>query len=126
MGGMNIAVSGKRGRQLAHCPHTETLTTITAGVERSVCESCGHLSFHFPEMISGPVHRNRFARPADQVHASKPVVRPTDDWMLRYTPIIGASHADEQAADAQVFATQERFHIRSRYELHPEATAAVA
>src|SRR3970282_338870 len=123
---LNTAVSGQRGRPLAHCPHTETLTTITAGVERSVCESCGHLSFHFPEMISGPVHRNRFARPADQVHASKPVVRPTDDRRLGDPPIIGSAPADEQADVAQVFATQERFHIRSRYELPPEATAAVA
>ncbi|MEX1124564.1 MAG: hypothetical protein WD895_01965 [Acidimicrobiia bacterium] len=124
---MNFAVSTKRARQLSDCPHTETLITTTAGVERIVCESCGHLSFHFPEVLSGPVHRRWFARPADYVAPAKPIHEPADDWLVRYTPVIHSPHVDEEAAAAaRAFAAQERFHIRSRYELHPETSVAVA
>jgi hypothetical protein len=126
MGGMNIAVSTKRARQLTDCPHTETLTTTTSGVQRIVCESCGHLSFRFPEALSGPIHRRWFARPADYVEPPKPVDEPDDHWLEQYMPVIH-NHVDEVAAAAvRAFAPQERFHIRSRYELHPEAAAAVA
>jgi hypothetical protein len=124
LGGMSFV--GKRGQQLARCPHTETLTATTAGVERIVCESCGHLSFNFPKVLSGPVHRRRFARPADDVGAPQPADAPMDDWLARSTPEILTSHDDAEAVTAaQAFAAQERFHIRSRYELHP-ASAAVA
>ena len=127
LGGIQVAVGAKRVRQAAKvCQHTETLTTATAGLERIVCETCGHLSFNFPEVLSGPVHRRWFARPADRVVETQPVHEPDDDWLTQYTPVIHTPHIDEEAAAAWAFAAQERFHIRSRYELHPETSVAVA
>jgi hypothetical protein len=125
MGGIHVAVSTKRiaGKE---CPHAETLITTTAGVERIVCETCGHLSFSFPEALSGPVHRRWFARPADQIEEPIATHEPDADWLERFTPVTHAPHVDEEAAAARAFAADERFHIRSRYELHPEPSAAVA
>ncbi len=31
------------------CGHTQRITTITAGLARQVCESCGHISVHYVE-----------------------------------------------------------------------------
>jgi hypothetical protein len=125
MGGIHVAVSSKR-QATKECPHTETLTTTTAGVERVVCEACGHLSFSFPEVLSGPVHRRWFARPADRVEEPVSIVEPDADWLTRYMPVTHTPRVDEEAAAVRAFAAQERFHIRSRYELHPESSAAVA
>ena len=127
LGGIQVAVGAKRVRQAAKvCPHTETLITATAGLERIVCEACGHLSFNFPEVLSGPVHRRWFARPADRVEEARVVEQPDDDWLTQYTPVTHTPHVDEESAAARAFAAQERFHIRSRYELHPEPSVAVA
>jgi len=127
LGGIQVAVGAKRVRQAAKvCPHTETLITATAGLERIVCETCGHLSFNFPDVLSGPVHRRWFARPADRVEEARVVDEPDDDWLTQYTPVTHTPHVDEEAAAARAFAAQERFHIRSRYELHPESSVAVA
>ncbi|HSO49035.1 MAG TPA: hypothetical protein VLS86_00695 [Acidimicrobiia bacterium] len=127
VGGIQVAVGAKRVRQAANvCQHTETLITATAGLERIVCETCGHLSFNFPDVLSGPVHRRWFARPADRVEEARVVDEPDDDWLTQYTPVTHTPHVDEEAAAARAFAAQERFHIRSRYELHPEPSVAVA
>ncbi|MEX1124562.1 MAG: hypothetical protein WEE53_02745 [Acidimicrobiia bacterium] len=78
-------------------------------------------------MLSGPVHRRWFARPADHVEEPAPVHEPDPDWLVRYTPVIDPHQVDEELeAAARAFAAQERFHIRSRYELHPQTSAAVA
>jgi hypothetical protein len=95
-------------------------------LERIVCEACGHLSFKFPEVLSGPVHRRWFARPADRVEEPRVVHEPDDDWLTQYTPVSHTAYVDDEAAAARSFAAQERFHIRSRYELHPEISVAVA
>jgi len=125
LGGIQVAVGAKRLRPATKvCPHTDTLTTATAGLERIVCETCGHLSFNFPEVLSGPVHRRWFARPADRVEAPRVIHEPDDDWLMQYSPVINP-RVDEAAA-AAAFAAQERFHIRSRYELHPLRSVAVA
>jgi hypothetical protein len=127
LGGIQVAVGAKRVRQTAKvCQHTETLITATAGLERIVCETCGHLSFNFPDVLSGPVHRRWFARPADRVEEARVVHEPDDDWLTQYTPVTHTPHVDEEAAATRAFAAQERFHIRSRYELHPEPSVAVA
>jgi len=31
-------------RRLADCEHRETVRTVFAGIERLICESCGHVS----------------------------------------------------------------------------------
>lgn len=34
-------------RQPKKCDHTQVVTTITAGIERVVCESCGYVQIGF-------------------------------------------------------------------------------
>lgn len=48
--------------------HEETLTTITCGLQRIVCESCGHVGVRYIRPIAGPIDRRRFARQADLIH----------------------------------------------------------
>ncbi len=119
LGGINIAVGTRRSRQVEECLHTETVSTTTAGLERIVCEACGHLGFRFPEVLSGPVDRDRFIRPAD-VPAPEPVVYDEEPWF-----VLDSAPLDEvDTFIARVFAGQERLHIRSRYELHPQTSVA--
>ncbi|MGH8915913.1 MAG: hypothetical protein ACRDZM_15540 [Acidimicrobiia bacterium] len=44
------------------CAHRVTMTVKSAGIERVVCEACGHVSVHFLSDLSGEVDRDRFAR----------------------------------------------------------------
>jgi hypothetical protein len=46
--------------------HGTTLSVIAAGIERSICETCGHISVSFVSEVAGPVTRRHFARPADE------------------------------------------------------------
>lgn len=48
--------------------HEETLTTITCGLQRIVCESCGHVGVRYIRPMAGPIDRRRFARQADLIH----------------------------------------------------------
>lgn len=48
--------------------HEETLTTITCGLQRIVCESCGHVGVRYIRPMAGPIDRRRFARQADLLH----------------------------------------------------------
>lgn len=66
LGGIQIAVGSKRPA-IGTCAHTDTLSTLSMGIERVVCETCGHLSVHFHNSLTGPIDRERFARPADEV-----------------------------------------------------------
>lgn len=64
----------------AECAHDAVLTVTTAGVERSICETCGHISVNFSAVVSGPVTRHHFARPADEAHAAaEPAENPFAD-----------------------------------------------
>lgn len=47
------------------CGHTATETHRVAGVVRSVCSSCGHVSFDLDPLEDREIDRERFARPAD-------------------------------------------------------------
>ena len=73
-------MGGNRNRKelklRAQCAHSETLTTITAGIERSVCETCGHLSMQYVSEFCSPVERETFARQIDEMHAAneRPIV----------------------------------------------------
>lgn len=60
------------------CLHKTTLTVKAARVERSICETCGHISVRFMDEIAGPIFRNRFARPAD-LAAKSPLTNPFSD-----------------------------------------------
>ena len=65
LGGLHVEV--KRTRPDL-CLHEETLTTITCGLQRIVCESCGHVGVRYIRPIAGPIDWRRFARQADLIH----------------------------------------------------------
>lgn len=50
------------------CDHTKTVTTVFAGIERVVCEECGHVSFsHLHDLVTDPATRLEEAKvPAGQ------------------------------------------------------------
>jgi hypothetical protein len=56
----------RRIRRQDRCAHRVTLTVQSAGIERVVCEACGHVSVHFLSGLSGEVDRDRFARPIER------------------------------------------------------------
>ncbi len=50
-------------KETADCAHASTISTTSAGVERTVCEDCGHMSFRYESVTSsGVVDRDKFAR----------------------------------------------------------------
>lgn len=49
------------------CQHPQTLDVRAAGVERSVCQDCGHVSFRDVVELSSTIDRTMFARPVDRV-----------------------------------------------------------
>ena len=48
-----------------NCAHTKSISVRSAGVERMVCERCGHMSFNFLDESSGKADREQFARAID-------------------------------------------------------------
>jgi hypothetical protein len=69
------------------------MSTIAAGLERIVCETCGHLSFRWHEDVSDYIERERNR----------------------------AGGVMER--DLGLFAHEATLHILSRYQLHPESAA---
>jgi hypothetical protein len=59
--------SGAASANGKDCAHDETSTSHTSGLERVVCQGCGHVSVRFVAAVCGSVDRARFARPADTV-----------------------------------------------------------
>lgn len=53
----------KKGRVArAKCGHAMTITVSNVGIERTVCETCGHVSINAHEGLSGAVRRSQFER----------------------------------------------------------------
>ena len=61
----------KEAKLRANCAHEAMLSTTTAGIERTVCEACGHLTMRHVAMACGPVDRAIFAREVDQLELAK-------------------------------------------------------
>jgi hypothetical protein len=60
----------RKGRHArAQCDHARTVTVRNAGIERSVCENCGHVSFRALEGLSGTVERRQFERDIEREQA---------------------------------------------------------
>jgi hypothetical protein len=76
LGGIEFALRARP--RTGQCSHESTLSVAAAGVERSICENCGHISVAFLSEMSGPVYRSRFARPADEA-ADSPLCNPFAD-----------------------------------------------
>lgn len=68
------------GRRRSHifgrCTHTRTLSVISEGLERVICEQCGDVTIRYESMISGDVSRSQFARKADAHHRRSEGHRP--------------------------------------------------
>jgi len=56
----------RRNWRQNNCQHRVTVAVRSGGIERRVCETCGHVSVHFLADLSGEVERSRFARPIDR------------------------------------------------------------
>lgn len=61
---MNIG-AGLAARKQKTCEHVSMVTINTAGLEREICEDCGHVSFKFEDIDLDTVKRDQFARPTD-------------------------------------------------------------
>lgn len=56
----------KKKRKIVPCSHRDTISTVTAGIEREVCEACGHIALRFVEhSVRADSHWR--ARPVDSV-----------------------------------------------------------
>lgn len=52
------------------CDHPTTVTVRNSGIERTVCETCGHVSFQSLESLSGTADRRRFERAIERTPGS--------------------------------------------------------
>lgn len=69
-GGIQLLLGGRlRAWRRDHCKHTRRVVVRTAGMERSVCESCGHVSFESGAEALNEVKRSDFAR-ASEIEAT--------------------------------------------------------
>ena len=50
----------------AHCEHRDLITVRNAGIERTICERCGQVSFTAHEIVSAGVERSRFERDVER------------------------------------------------------------
>jgi hypothetical protein len=53
------------------CEHEKTVTIRNAGIERTVCESCGHVGIRGLDGLTGTARRSQFNRESER--ASAPV-----------------------------------------------------
>ncbi|HUG08664.1 MAG TPA: hypothetical protein VMP13_07200 [Acidimicrobiia bacterium] len=52
----------------AHCEHRDVVTVRNAGIERTVCETCGWVSFEAHESLTGGAERSQFERETERPH----------------------------------------------------------
>lgn len=57
---------GFSGPDQESCSHSETITISTSGLDRNVCEICGHVSMTLTSDLEGDIDRNVFARQAER------------------------------------------------------------
>lgn len=57
---------GRHGRKDPEtCTHATTIAVTATGIERIICESCGHVSVRFLDDLISEAERDAFAREAD-------------------------------------------------------------
>lgn len=95
------------------CTHIETLSTISSGVERVVCESCGNLSIRFHSTLTGPVARERFARPADDLEANQNLTGTERDVTASPTARYGFGTPDKPETGFVAHRPQRTLSLRS-------------
>ncbi len=84
LGAIEVAIRPRT--RPGECHHDHVLSITACGVERSICEICGHISVSFVSEVAGPVTRGHFARPADDAD----VVEPAELW----SPFADSPHLD--------------------------------
>ena len=55
-----------------NCVHTDTVIVRSTGIERAMCETCGHLSIRFVSEPTEEFQRTVFARQADETEPLNP------------------------------------------------------
>ncbi len=55
----------KRFSLLFGCSHRSTVSVVTGGLQRVICEDCGDLTVKYESMISGDLDRSKFSRRTD-------------------------------------------------------------
>jgi hypothetical protein len=58
-------------RRTAECRHSATVSVISGGLEREICEACGNVTLKYDASITGTPDRSRFARKADKIAARR-------------------------------------------------------
>lgn len=58
-------LGGNKRPDQSKCAHRETVVVLSTGVQRTVCETCGFVSFSFLNESTTEVERERFARTVD-------------------------------------------------------------
>jgi hypothetical protein len=53
-------------RRTADCRHEATVSVISGGIEREICEGCGNVTLRYESFITGTPDRSKFAREADK------------------------------------------------------------
>lgn len=78
LGGIELAI--RQRVRPGECAHETVISVSTAGIQRCICETCGHISVSFEPVVSGPATRGHFARPADETFSpTEPVESPFAD-----------------------------------------------
>lgn len=54
----------------AECAHSNNVTVCNSGIERTVCENCGHVSFRARKGLSGTADRRMFERQVESERTS--------------------------------------------------------
>lgn len=69
LGGMSVSRMGAKVnvwyRKVAACRHERSVSVISDGLEREICEGCGNVTIRYESVIDGSIDRNVFAREAD-------------------------------------------------------------
>lgn len=71
MGGMRMLGARNRNRGTHECLHDEIVTVVSSGLERMICEGCGHLSFRYLAELTGKIDRARFGREVDRLATAR-------------------------------------------------------
>jgi hypothetical protein len=53
--------------QTLRCDHPDPIKVRSGGIERTVCEYCGHVSFSFVADLTDGIDRDQFAREIDSL-----------------------------------------------------------
>lgn len=58
-------------RKKTDCSHQNTVTVVTGGLERVICEDCGDVTVRDEVVVSKDIDRSMFLRKADTVERAK-------------------------------------------------------